>query len=68
LSEGGEKVGLLKEQGVETIGWISPNWEMIRSPLGSVWIRICSDRGKDHDDIGLAPDPLLSQAVLQAKE
>ena len=30
-------------EGVDTFGWISGDWEMIRSPQGSVWIRICSD-------------------------
>jgi hypothetical protein len=43
----GEKVGLIKEAGIETFGWISPNWEMIRSPRGAVWIRICLDRNSD---------------------
>ena len=65
LTNEGEKVGLIKEQGVETIGWMSPNWEMIRSPRGAVWIRICSDRGREHDDIGAVADPLLNQAVIQ---
>jgi hypothetical protein len=58
MTNEGEKVGLIKEQGIETIGWISPNWEMIRSPRGAVWIRICSDRGQEHGDVGAVADQL----------
>jgi len=64
----GEKVELIRESGIETIGWLSPNWEMIRSPNGAVWIRICVDRDAEHDDPGLAPDKLLDQAVIQSGE
>ena len=68
LTRDGEKVGLIKEAGIETIGWISPNWEMIRSPRGAVWIRISSDRGREHDDAGAVADPLLNPAVIQSDE
>lgn len=47
LIESGAKVGIVRPDGVETFGWISTNWEMIRSPKGSVWIRICSDGAED---------------------
>lgn len=43
LKTTGEKVGIIRPEGVDTFGWISGDWEMIRSPHGSVWIRICSD-------------------------
>ena len=43
LQATGEKVGIIRQEGIDTFGWISENWEMIRSPRGSVWIRICSD-------------------------
>ena len=43
----GEKVGVVREEGIETFGWISPNWEFIRSPYGSVWIRISEDRPEE---------------------
>jgi hypothetical protein len=39
----GNKVGIITSGGIETFGWISDDWEMIRSPLGSVWIRINED-------------------------
>lgn len=68
LTRDGEKLGLIKEAGIETIGWMSPNWEMIRSPRGAVWIRICSDRGQEHDDPGAVGDRLLNQAVIQDSE
>ena len=41
------KVGIIKPEGIETFGWISENYEMIRSPLGSVWIRISDDQAED---------------------
>jgi hypothetical protein len=68
LIKDGEKLGVIRESGVETIGWLSPNWEMIRSPRGAVWIRICVDRGAEHDDPGATPDKLLDQAVIQSGE
>lgn len=46
LIKDGEKVGILSESGVESFGWISADWEMIRSPKGAVWIRICIDRAR----------------------
>lgn len=68
LVEGGEKLGVIRESGVETFGWLSPNWEMIRSPSGAVWIRISLDRGAEDNDPGAAPDRLLDQAVIQSGE
>ena len=41
------KVGIIRPEGIETFGWISENYEMIRSPLGSVWIRISDDQAED---------------------
>lgn len=43
LQNNGEKVGIIRPEGIDTFGWISRDWEMIRSPRGSVWIKICSD-------------------------
>ena len=34
------KVGVIREEGIETFGWISENFEMIRSLEGAVWVRI----------------------------
>jgi hypothetical protein len=41
------KVGIIKEEGIETFGWISDDYEMIRSPLGTVWIQISKDMDGD---------------------
>lgn len=41
------KVGIIRPEGIETFGWISNDYEMIRSPLGSVWIRISDERAED---------------------
>lgn len=61
LTQDGDKVGVITEAGVETIGWISLNWEMIRSPLGAVWIRICSDRDDVHADLGAIEDEVAAE-------
>ena len=41
------KVGIIRPEGIETFGWISDDYEMIRSPMGSVWIRISTDGDLD---------------------
>lgn len=46
------KVGIIRPEGIETFGWISDDYEMIRSPLGSVWIRISTD-----GDLDTLPEP-----------
>lgn len=43
LADNGVKVAMLLESGPETFGWMSRNWEMIRSPGGSVWVRLCGE-------------------------
>lgn len=37
------KVGIVREEGIETFGWISEDWQMIRSPNGAVWIQLNGD-------------------------
>jgi hypothetical protein len=37
------KVGIIREEGIETFGWISDDWQMIRSPNGAVWIQLNGD-------------------------
>lgn len=37
------KVGIVRGEKIETIGWISGDHEMIRSPLGAVWVQITKD-------------------------
>jgi len=54
LIDSGAKVGIIRPDGIETFGWISTNWEMIRSPRGSVWIRLCDD-GADEPPTGESP-------------
>jgi hypothetical protein len=41
------KVGILKEEGIETFGWISSDYTMIRSPLGAVWVQLSKDMKDD---------------------
>ena len=60
LQEAENKVGIIRPEGVDTFGWISGDWEMIRSPHGSVWIRICGDipeeAGDKSDDGGVGDE------------
>lgn len=45
LIESGAKVGTVDGTGsIRTFGWSSENLEMIRSPMGAVWIRVSEDR------------------------
>jgi hypothetical protein len=37
------KIGVLHEDSVETIGWISQDFQMIRSPMGAVWIQVSGE-------------------------
>jgi hypothetical protein len=43
LIEMDRKVGIIREEGIETFGWISEDWQMIRSPNGAVWIQLNGD-------------------------
>lgn len=47
LMETDLKVGIIKEEGIETFGWISSDFEMIRSPQGAVWIQLSGDMDGD---------------------
>ena len=40
LQEDGMKLGIIAEDGIETFGWMSKDFEMIRSSAGDVWIRL----------------------------
>lgn len=56
LKEMGLKVGLITEGGLETIGWISEDYQMIRSPLGAVWIQLCADMNES-EELGVESHP-----------
>ncbi|MGY1771634.1 hypothetical protein [Blastococcus sp. SYSU D00813] len=43
LQHEGLKLGILHEERLETFGWMSPDFQMIRSPNGAVWIQLCDD-------------------------
>jgi hypothetical protein len=59
------KIGILQEDGVETIGWISSDYQMIRSPQGAVWIQICGDMTPEEWDG--APPPVVSPDAEEAE-
>jgi hypothetical protein len=37
------KVAVIRDENVETFGWMSIDWKMIRSPNGAVWIQLNED-------------------------
>jgi hypothetical protein len=37
------KVGVIRPEGIETFGWITRDYKMIRSPNGAVWIQLNGD-------------------------
>jgi hypothetical protein len=40
LQAEGMKIGIIAEDGIETFGWMSKDFEMTRSTAGDVWIRL----------------------------
>lgn len=48
LQDAGRKIGVIDENDeIVTIGWISEDYKMIRSPYGAVWVQISSDMSED---------------------
>ncbi|MFC1417810.1 BstXI family restriction endonuclease [Streptacidiphilus cavernicola] len=43
LQEAGRKLGVIVDDDIVTIGWISEDYKMIRSPYGAVWVQLSSD-------------------------
>lgn len=43
LQEAGRKLGVIVDDDVVTIGWISDDYKMIRSPYGAVWVQLSPD-------------------------
>jgi len=43
LSDAGVKVGIIRNEQFESFAWAAESLEMLRSPLGAVWIKIASD-------------------------
>lgn len=54
------KVAVIRPEGIETFGWISENYEMIRSPLGAVWIRISTDGNLEE----VPQEPIISSPIV----
>ena len=57
LKERDLKVGVIREEGIETFGWISEDFQMIRSPYGAVWIQLNGDTVTEED---LTPPPAVA--------
>jgi hypothetical protein len=63
LQEMNLKVGILREERVDTIGWISDDYSMIRSPMGAVWIRLSEDMTAEEME-GIPPPPATLEDEL----
>jgi hypothetical protein len=50
------KVGVIRKEGIETFGWISEDFQMIRSPYGAVWIQLNKDTLTEEDLIPPQPE------------
>lgn len=51
------KVGILREEAIETFGWISTDLQMIRSADGAVWIQLCGDMTEAEKAGAPPPEP-----------
>ncbi len=67
LQEMNLKVGILREERIDTIGWISSDYSMIRSARGAVWIRLSSDMSAEEWD-GLSLGPVSVEAEAASLE
>jgi hypothetical protein len=47
------KVGVIREEGLETFGWMSDDFRMIRSEGGAVWIQLNGDFEDEGDEATL---------------
>lgn len=70
LMEDGLKVGVITSGGqIETFGWITRGYEMIRSARGAVWIRLHRDMSEEEwADRPSRPDPADQATVDRAVE
>lgn len=50
LQEMDLKVGIIRDENIETFGWISEDYKMIRSPNGAVWIQLNEDTLPESDE------------------
>lgn len=59
------KVAILSEENyyTETLGWISDDDQMIRSPDGAVWIQIVNDVSEDGPE-GVDTPPGMEETII----
>ena len=65
IKQMGRKVGIIMEDRIDTFGWISNDEQMIRSPLGAVWIQLNGDM-KDGEDT--PPEPRQADMLIKLQE
>jgi hypothetical protein len=68
LRADGLKLGIILPRGIETFGFMSADWEMIRSPNGSVWIRLTRDIPDDRPVSELTGEAAAAEGVINDPE
>lgn len=66
LMEAGNKLGVIRDDDVLTIGWISNDFKMIRSPYGAVWVQLSPDM--PNEERGLSFDAAEERVVVPPAE
>jgi len=64
LQNAGYKLGIIGDDRIETFAWMSQNWEMIRSPAGAVWVRLCADHDDASDEVLEHPHKATAEDLL----
>jgi len=66
------KVGIIKPEGIETFGWITTDYKMIRSPNGAVWIQLNGDIAdgppSSTEEVDAVPDIPVEEADVVASD
>lgn len=57
------KVGIIREENIETFGWISQDFKMIRSPNGAVWIQLNEDTLANEEEVTTEGPPSGTETV-----
>lgn len=65
IKQMGRKIGIIEDDRIDTFGWISDDEQMIRSPLGAVWIQLNGDM-KDGEDV--PPEPSQTDILLKLQQ
>ncbi len=63
LQEMDLKVGIIRDENIETFGWISRDFKMIRSPNGAVWIQLNEDTLPEEEQAQVEGPPPTTEQI-----